>query len=208
MYNLEYTFYNLPEDSEACMDPNRYVNGHWQVDLTKKIQKVLDDTTGHELKVYLWVMHNAVSSSIGRTEAWYPSIKQVKDGNRMEECDVEYTLRWWPKTDLRTDFAALEQHRPAVLSLFEGMDAANPKQNVNCKTIGQDPTVLKIKAAVDEMLEKHADAISTHLAKSYGLVPADEKRTTMTRDDYQLSAVDDLQSCRFQITDPLQALRV
>jgi hypothetical protein len=199
MYPLEYTLYNLPEDSQVCFDPKRSVNEHVQIDLTKKLSSVLNDSTGREFQIYLWILHNAVSSSIGRTEEWYPSIQQVKADNRADECGVESTLRWWPRTDLLQDFATLEQHRQTIFSLYEGLDKDGP----NCKPFFQDERIQHAKAEVDALFTKHGDRVAEELAKTYGLL--ESKNETMSRDHFSASSLDDdLRVCKFQLSDSLQ----
>ncbi len=56
-----------------------------QVTIHEKLNTVSD---GHSLRMFLWKLHNTVSSSIARSESWY---------HRDE--DAHYTSRYWPSLD-------------------------------------------------------------------------------------------------------------
>ena len=56
-----------------------------QVTIQEKLNTVFD---GHSLRMFLWKLHNTVSSSIARSEEWY---------HRDEE--AHYTSRYWPSLD-------------------------------------------------------------------------------------------------------------
>ena len=45
-------------------------------------------TDGESLRLFLWKLHNTVSSSIARSEAWYH-----------QESGAYYTSRYWPSLD-------------------------------------------------------------------------------------------------------------
>merc|ERR1712224_1136846 len=163
MYPIEYIFFNLPDSAEVCTDSKRDVPEYFQIKLEDKIQSVVNDTTGREFKLFLWALHNSVSSSIGRTEEWYPSIQDVKRDGREEECGVQYTLRWWPRTDLVHSFKDLEQHRSYLPTLSKDL------QDKTCRNIAEDPKVQEIKQQVQDLLNTHGDEIAAELERSYGL---------------------------------------
>lgn len=58
---------------------------HVQVTIHEKLNTVLD---GNSLRMFLWKLHNTVSSSIARSEAWYHRDEQA-----------HYTSRYWPSLD-------------------------------------------------------------------------------------------------------------
>lgn len=201
MYPLEYIFFNLPDSAEACMDSDREFPESFQIDLAQKIDVVLNDTTGREFKLFLWALHNTVNSSIGRSEAWYPNIQEVKKQDRMEECGVEYTLRWWPRTDLQQAFKGLEKHRADILKISQELT------NKTCRNIAEDPLVQEIKAEVDQLFKDHGDEIAEQLRRSYGLVAS--KNDQIHPKDYDVPSqdlpelLDSLRTCKYVITDDL-----
>jgi hypothetical protein len=56
-----------------------------QVTIHEKLNTVSD---GHSLRMFLWKLHNTVSSSIARSESWYHRDEQA-----------HYTSRYWPSLD-------------------------------------------------------------------------------------------------------------
>jgi len=56
-----------------------------QVTIHEKLNTVSD---GHSLRMFLWKLHNTVSSSIARSETWYHRDEQA-----------HYTSRYWPSLD-------------------------------------------------------------------------------------------------------------
>tara|TARA_B000000532_G_scaffold194563_1_gene160571 strand:- start:25 stop:573 length:549 start_codon:yes stop_codon:yes gene_type:complete len=56
-----------------------------EVSLQDKLDKVID---GNSLRLFLWKLHNTVSSSIARSEDWYH-----------QDSGAYYTSRYWPSLD-------------------------------------------------------------------------------------------------------------
>lgn len=56
-----------------------------QMSLSEKLATVTD---GHSLRLFLWKLHNTVSSSISRSEEWYQQDERAF-----------YTTRFWPSID-------------------------------------------------------------------------------------------------------------
>ena len=80
------------KNGEVQMYPIEYLllgpqahSTHVQVTIHEKLNTVTD---GHSLRMFLWKLHNTVSSSIARSESWY---------HRDEE--AHYTSRYWPSLD-------------------------------------------------------------------------------------------------------------
>lgn len=80
------------KNGEVQMYPIEYLllgpqvhSTHVQVTIHDKLNTVSD---GNSLRMFLWKLHNTVSSSIARSEAWY---------HRDEE--AHYTSRYWPSLD-------------------------------------------------------------------------------------------------------------
>ena len=80
------------KNGEVQMYPIEYLllgpqahSTHVQVTIHEKLNTVLD---GNSLRMFLWKLHNTVSSSIARSEAWYHRDEQA-----------HYTSRYWPSLD-------------------------------------------------------------------------------------------------------------
>ncbi len=96
MYPCPYCRYHLNRfvvcNREVDMYPLEYLilgshpeDGGFEVSIEDKLNAISD---GASLRLFLWKLHNAVSSSIARTEAWYH-----------REEDAPYTTRFWPSLD-------------------------------------------------------------------------------------------------------------
>merc|ERR1712054_198703 len=94
MYPCPYCRHHLNEyvylNKERDMYPIEYIFVGWEPsaanptgDLSpgEKLNYVKD---GRTLRLFVWKLHNAVNSSIHRSEKWYKS------------CDSIYTSRYWP----------------------------------------------------------------------------------------------------------------
>ena len=80
------------KNGEVHMYPIEYLllgpqahSTHVQVTIHEKLETISD---GHSLRMFLWKLHNTVSSSIARSETWY---------HRDDE--AHYTSRYWPSLD-------------------------------------------------------------------------------------------------------------
>lgn len=79
-YPLEYLFLGLKNDT---------------MDLTISLEDKLDTiTSATEMRLFIWKLHNTVSSSIARSEEWFNSEK-----------DPLYTNRYWPSLDTELERA-------------------------------------------------------------------------------------------------------
>ena len=74
MYPIEYLFLGSEKASSTL-----------EVSLQDKLEQVTD---GDSLRLFLWKLHNTVSSSIARSEAWYH-----------KDSGAYYTSRYWPSLD-------------------------------------------------------------------------------------------------------------
>ncbi|WP_413442521.1 ERV1/ALR-related protein [Synechococcus sp. MIT S1220] len=74
MYPIEYLFLGSDQGSVNL-----------EVSLSDKFDAVID---GASLRLFLWKLHNTVSSSIARSEAWY-----------QKDSGAYYTSRYWPSLD-------------------------------------------------------------------------------------------------------------
>ncbi|AII42840.1 hypothetical protein KR100_05595 [Synechococcus sp. KORDI-100] len=74
MYPIEYLFLGSDKASSTL-----------EVSLQDKLERVND---GDSLRLFLWKLHNTVSSSIARSEAWYH-----------KDSGAYYTSRYWPSLD-------------------------------------------------------------------------------------------------------------
>lgn len=85
-------FVALGMESDAY--PIEYLMLGWQASQGNEIGKMtLEDklatiNNGQSLRMFVWKLHNAVSSSIERTEAWY-----------QKDVEAVGTSRWWPNID-------------------------------------------------------------------------------------------------------------
>ena len=96
MYPCPYCRFHLNRyvvrNREVSMYPIEYlllgsdqVSSTLEVSLSDKLEQVTD---GESLRLFLWKLHNTVSSSIARSEAWYH-----------QESGAYYTSRYWPSLD-------------------------------------------------------------------------------------------------------------
>ena len=69
---------------------------HFEVSLDEKLTTVVDGST---LRLFLWKLHNTVSSSIARSEEWYHQDDQAF-----------YTTRYWPSLDSELLRSRVFQH--------------------------------------------------------------------------------------------------
>ena len=60
-------------------------NSTMEVSLDNKLEQIVD---AQSLRLFLWKLHNTVSSSIARSEAWYHA-----------DVGAYYTSRYWPSLD-------------------------------------------------------------------------------------------------------------
>ncbi len=108
MYPCPYCRYHLNRfvvcNREVDMYPLEYLilgshpeRGAFEVSIEDKLDTITD---GPSLRLFLWKLHNTVSSSIMRTEAWYH-----------REDDAPYTTRHWP---------SLETERARARALGQG----------------------------------------------------------------------------------------
>mgnify|MGYP006248433061 FL=1 len=74
MYPIEYLFLGSDKASSTL-----------EVSLQDKLEQIND---GNSLRLFLWKLHNTVSSSIARSEAWYH-----------KDSGAYYTSRYWPSLD-------------------------------------------------------------------------------------------------------------
>ena len=74
MYPIEYLLLGSDEASSTL-----------EVSLQDKLERVSD---GDSLRLFLWKLHNTVSSSIARSESWYH-----------QDSGAYYTSRYWPSLD-------------------------------------------------------------------------------------------------------------
>lgn len=74
MYPIEYLFLGSDEVASSL-----------EISLEDKLEKVTD---GESLRLFLWKLHNTVSSSISRSEDWYH-----------QDQTAYYTSRYWPSLD-------------------------------------------------------------------------------------------------------------
>ena len=74
MYPIEYLFLGSDQVSSTL-----------EVSLQDKLEQVND---GDNLRLFLWKLHNTVSSSIARSEDWYH-----------KDSGAYYTSRYWPSLD-------------------------------------------------------------------------------------------------------------
>ena len=97
MYPIEYLLLGAPPDGDSL-----------EVSIDDKIAVVRD---GESLRFFLWKLHNAVSSSIARSEEWFH-----KDQTAF------YTSRYWPSLDAELERAhtlSLEQiHRDRIQRVY------------------------------------------------------------------------------------------
>eukprot|EP00939_MAST-03C_sp_MAST-3C-sp1_P001529 g1529.t1 len=86
-YPIEYSLLGWkPTNSDNKVDENASNGvGRFEITLDEKLATITD---GPSLRLFVWKLHNAVSSSISRTESWY----------RPDPMAV-YTSRWWPNID-------------------------------------------------------------------------------------------------------------
>lgn len=171
---------------------------YFQIDLLDKVSTVLDDTTGHNFKIFLWSLHNTVNSSIGRKEQWYPDINTVKKDDRMKECGVEYTLRWWPRTV--QSFKGLENHRSYLPTLSKDL------KDKTCRSIAGDAKVQAIKAEVKSAFDTHGAEIAEQLRRSYGLVAGKPDQLLPKEYDVTMQTpelMDSMRTCKYVISDDL-----
>ena len=96
MYPCPYCRFHLNRyvvrNREVSMYPIEYlllgsdqVSSSLEVSLQDKLEQVID---GDSLRLFLWKLHNTVSSSIARSEAWYH-----------KDAGAYYTSRYWPSLD-------------------------------------------------------------------------------------------------------------
>jgi len=96
MYPCPYCRFHLNryvvKNREVNMYPIEYLllgpqtpTEHIEVTIDSKLASITDST---ELRLFLWKLHNTVSSSIARSEPWFH-----------QESDAHYTTRYWPSLD-------------------------------------------------------------------------------------------------------------
>jgi len=96
MYPCPYCRFHLNRyvvrNREVSMYPIEYLllgsaqaSSNLEVSLQDKLDKVID---GNSLRLFLWKLHNTVSSSIARSEDWYH-----------QDSGAYYTSRYWPSLD-------------------------------------------------------------------------------------------------------------
>jgi len=96
MYPCPYCRFHLNryvvKNREVNMYPIEYLllgpqtpTEHIEVTIDSKLASITDST---ELCLFLWKLHNTVSSSIARSEPWFH-----------QESDAHYTTRYWPSLD-------------------------------------------------------------------------------------------------------------
>ena len=96
MYPCPYCRFHLNryvvKNREVTMYPIEYLllgpqtpTEHIEVTIDSKLASITDSTG---LRLFLWKLHNTVSSSIARSEPWFH-----------QESDAHYTTRYWPSLD-------------------------------------------------------------------------------------------------------------
>ena len=96
MYPCPYCRFHLNRyvvrNREVSMYPIEYLmlgadqpNSTMEVSLDNKLEQIVD---AQSLRLFLWKLHNTVSSSIARSEAWYHA-----------DVGAYYTSRYWPSLD-------------------------------------------------------------------------------------------------------------
>jgi hypothetical protein len=96
MYPCPYCRFHLNryvvKNREVTMYPIEYLllgpqtpTEHIEVTIDSKLASITDSTG---LRLFLWKLHNTVSSSIARSEPWFH-----------QESDAQYTTRYWPSLD-------------------------------------------------------------------------------------------------------------
>ena len=96
MYPCPYCRFHLNryvvKNREVTMYPIEYLllgpqtpTEHIEVTIDSKLDSIIDSTG---LRLFLWKLHNTVSSSIARSEPWFH-----------QESDAHYTTRYWPSLD-------------------------------------------------------------------------------------------------------------
>ena len=96
MYACPYCRFHLNryvvKNREVTMYPIEYLllgpqtpTEHIEVTIDSKLASITDSTG---LRLFLWKLHNTVSSSIARSEPWFH-----------QESDAHYTTRYWPSLD-------------------------------------------------------------------------------------------------------------
>lgn len=84
---------------------------HFEASLDEKLTTV---TNGETLRLFLWKLHNTVSSSIARSEEWYH-----------QDEEAFYTTRYWPSLDSELSRARVFKHLSIATDRISRMYGVN-----------------------------------------------------------------------------------
>jgi len=140
MYPCPYCRHHLNlhvvHNKEMDMYPVEYLMlGHdlhltnFEVSLDDKLSTVVD---GSSLRLFLWKLHNAVSSSIARSEEWYQKDEQAF-----------YTTRYWPSLDSELARAKVLKHSNITTDFMYRLYGMLKPMAQMAKLKTQLPTLLK-----------------------------------------------------------------
>lgn len=128
-------------------------------------------TDGQSLRLFLWKLHNSVSSSIARTESWYH-----------REDKAFYTTRYWPSLDselarsqaLNHDSISIERLSRIYGLLKPAARLASLRRELQtrlqrCEPIGVSATLDEARVAVADL--EAALSSGEFLKQTYGFDP-------------------------------------